>query len=468
MELLRDKIKKDVYTNSAIQDMFRRGELRKDHPQQRKPEQWNNQTRDGFIATVIKHEDVNPIIICEQLTKTGVTLWVIDGLQRLTYLHKYKNNGFKLGKFVEMPIISYQITKTDEKGNFLLDKEGNLIYENIAYDLRGKGYNDLPEQLKAKFDNYQIDIVKHLDCTDEEIGYHIRRYNRQTSMNTAQDSITYMDNVARYVKRVSAYNNRFFKDCGAYTEKERNKGTTDRIVIESVMCMFHLDNWHKQSKKLGAFLNDHSSEAEFQQLNNNLKRLEKIYQDDFKDIFTAKDSFIWFTLFDRFTRLRLDDRKFAQFLIEFKNNLFQKRVGKESFYEIDEKRSTKDKAVIMKKLNLLEALMEEYLHVKKEEAVKEAAEELAFLKENVNVHITQEDMEFYQDILGDLTLHVDNNSKLLDKRNRPSVLAVIGYACEADMDPDEWFVYFFERNTEYMEDQKQNFLYMKRSLIEFL
>ena len=88
MELIRDKRVKDAMMNSTIQKMFQRGELRKDHPLQRKPGRWNNGDRDGLVATVLKNEDIDSIKICEQLTENGVILWVVDGLQRLTTLRR--------------------------------------------------------------------------------------------------------------------------------------------------------------------------------------------------------------------------------------------------------------------------------------------------------------------------------------------------------------------------------------------
>ncbi len=356
MELVRDKRVKDAYMNSTLQNMFDRGELRKDHPLQRKPDQWNKSDKDGLIVTVIKQEDVDSIKLCEQLEANGVVLWVIDGLQRLTVLSSYRNGAFKIGNYVEMPVTSYQKVKRDEKGKVIKDEYGSYVYETVEYDLRGKGYQDLPVELKEKFDNYKIDVVKHLDCTDEEIGYHIRRYNKQKSMNASQNAVTYMDNIAREVKRISL-NNRFLKDCGTYTEKERNNGTIERIVMEAVMCMFHMERWRKQSKKMGAFLNENSSKTEFEKLNQNLQRLEKIYREEWNGIFTSKDSFIWFTLFDRFTALGLEDQRFADFLTAFKAGLYEKKIGGETFYEIDKSGSTKDKSVIVKKLAFLEALM---------------------------------------------------------------------------------------------------------------
>ena len=89
MELLRDKIKRDTYMVSKLCNMIARGDLRDNHPQQRKSGQWSKETRDNFIVTVIKNEDFDPIKICEQLTDKGIVLWLIDGLQRSTTIENY-------------------------------------------------------------------------------------------------------------------------------------------------------------------------------------------------------------------------------------------------------------------------------------------------------------------------------------------------------------------------------------------
>ena len=116
LKLVRDKTKKDTYMCCTLLNMFKRGDLRKDHPLQRKSGRWAKDARDGFVATAIKHEDVDSIKICEQIKHNSVTLWLIDGIQRLTTLENYRNGLFKLGNTVEDPIIYYQVTKTGENG----------------------------------------------------------------------------------------------------------------------------------------------------------------------------------------------------------------------------------------------------------------------------------------------------------------------------------------------------------------
>lgn len=360
MKLLRDKMKEDAYMNVIIQNMFARGEIRNDHPLQREADQWDNETRDGYISTVVKNEDVFPIVLCEQLTDFGVVLWLIDGWQRISTLIKYKNGMFKIGKKVEMPIVYYQVTEKDDNGKFLRDENGNLIYKNIEYDLRGKGYDDLPVELKERFDNYKINVTKHLDCTDDEIGYHIRRYNRGQKMNMSQKSVTYMDSVAKYVKNISL-EHRFFKDCGEYSYKQRNNGAVDRIVIESVMCMFHFEDWNSRSRANGIYLNKNSSKDEFNILKNNLDMLTGIVNEKHKKLFNIKNSFFWFTIFNEFLKLNVDANRFKDFLDAYVDRLQFEKIDGYTFDEIEsQKASTKQKTIVIKKMEHLKRLMNDF------------------------------------------------------------------------------------------------------------
>lgn len=436
--------------------MFKRKQLNKNHPLQRKADQWTDEAKSGLVATVIKGEDIDSIKICEQiLSSTEFILWLIDGLQRLTVLESYRNNAFKIGKSLEMPYVYYQ--KENEDGEM----------ETIKYDLRGRYFDDLPEELQDAFDSYAIDVVKHLDCSDEEVAYHIGRYNRQTSMNINQKNILPMYKVAGFIKKISD-NNVFFEECGAYTEIEIRKGVVDRVVSESIMTMFHLDNWNK-GKAMSKFLNENATQREFEIFESELDRLYKIIDKKTTGkLFNSKNSFIWFAAFHKFTRYGVDDSKFKDFLIAFQNGLHSKTFEEYDNYSFDtyeNNKSTKDKKVVLAKLDILDKLMREYLHIEEVESDEiEESSVLNFVKENVNPNATEEDVEFYSDILDDLTIEVDNNTKLLDEHNRPSLIALVGYACENDIDLDEWIKKWFVTNTMYVLNQKQNYLHMVSAL----
>lgn len=459
----RDKTKKDTYMVKTLLNMFKRKQLNKNHPLQRKADQWTDEAKSGLVATVIKGEDVDSIKICEQiLSSTEFILWLIDGLQRLTVLESYRNNAFKIGKSLEMPYVYYQ--KENEDGEM----------ETIKYDLRGRYFDDLPEELQDAFDSYAIDVVKHLDCSDEEVAYHIGRYNRQTSMNTNQKNILPMYKVAGFIKKISD-NNIFFEECGSYTEIEIRKGVVDRVVSESIMTMFHLDNWNK-GKAMSKFLNENATQKEFEIFESELDRLSRIIDKKTTGkLFNSKNSFIWFAAFHKFTRYGVDDSKFKDFLIAFQNGLHSKtfeEYDNDSFDTYENNKSTKDKKVVLAKLDILDKLMREYLHIEEVE-LSEETENITpeeFISEIVDLPIesVKEDMDFYEKTLTDLENNtIRDGSKLLEVANHLSLLAMVAYSYKHDIDLEDWMTEFAAKNNTYIKDTKRNFYIMVDDLKKY-
>ena len=135
------------------------------------------------------------------------------------------------------------------------------------------------------------------------------------------------------------------------------------------------------------------------------------------------------------------------------------------FDTVDEIGSTKDKAVIVAKLHILETLMCEFLGVNQEDL--QEVDVFSFVKENVKEDITEEEIKFCESILEGLILNVDNNTKLLDKHNKPSMIALVAYSCEEDIDLDTWIVDYFNQHNKFLRNQKENFTYMIKNLNEY-
>ena len=454
----------------TLLNQFKRGQINKNHPLQRKANQWNEEAQSGLAASVIKGEDIDSIKICEQiLSSLEFILWLIDGLQRLTVLESFRNNAFAIKTNLEMPIMYYQ--GVDENGKVSV----------IEYDLRGKRYKDLPDELKEKFDSYPVDIVKHLDCTDEEIAYHIARYNRQTSMNVNQKNILVAWKIAPEIKKLVS--NRFFADCGNYNPKEDTKEVFNRIVCESIMTMFHLDNW-KKSKQMSLYLNENATKAEFNIFENELNRLYEITdQDTVGKLFNSKNSFIWFAAFHTFTQFGIEDIKFIDFLEEFQKTLHNKtfvEYENKSFDTYDDGKGTKDKKVVKAKLNMLEQLMKEYLHItektnsetennKNESDTKscESDSTLEFIQNNVSKDVSNEDIEEYQDFM-DSYVNIDSD---LYKQCSMALMALTAYAykCDRDVELGKWIENCQSRKWQNLSpSQEVNFKYMKRSFDNFI
>lgn len=488
----RDTIKRDQMSLSNLLKKFQRGQIDKNHPLQRKADQWTDEAKTGLAASILSEEDIDSIKICEQIIdRNSFVLWLIDGLQRLTVLDSYRNNAFAIGKTLDKPIIYYQG----------VDKDGNIGV--IEYNLVGKRYKDLPDELKERFDDYPVDVVKHLDCTDEDIAHHMARYNRQTNMNVNQRNILVAWKVASSIKDLAG--NRFFLDCGDFSPKERTKEIPNRIICESIMTMFHLDDW-KKSKQMSIYLNDKATKEEFDTFEDELSRLYKIIdQDTTGKLFNAKNSFIWFAAFHKFTAFGLEDSKFADFLKEFQRTLHSKTFAEyenKSFDTYDSGKGTKDKKVVMDKLDILEKLMKEYLHIKETdkveeeidnkvqtETIKEINEETAIKTENnveesdskscesdpilefvqkiVSRDISDEDIEEYQEFMD---AFVDINSDLY-KQCSMALMALTAYAyrCEKDIELGEWMQNCQSRKWQNLSpSQEVNFKYMKRNFDNYV
>lgn len=439
---LRKNIKGEIDNNADVQRNF----------------VWSNEQINELIVTVLMDDYIPPIILGEE---ENSKLHIVDGGCRTAALIKFRYGNHKITSSIENSIIPYKKKIEDGKGS--------ITYEDALFDIKNKTFEKLPEELQEVFDEYQVETVIHENCDSHKISKYIKRYNNHVAMNTDQKAFTYIDKFASRIRKI--LNSKFFVECNNYSEKDKVKGVAERVVVESIMCMNHFDDWKTQAKAACKYLNNNANEEEFEKLADNLHRLENIISDDIKEIFNKKDSFIFITLFDKFTRFGVDDVKFAEYLVEFKRNLRAVKRNKKDllFDEIDKDASTKDKQVVLDKLEFLETLLKEFLHVS-DENIKIENEEV-FISENVGIdmEIVSEDIEFYNATLDDLTTRtILDGSKLLDEQNHISLLAMVAYSCKEDEDLDEWLIQYAKNNNMYLIDQKKNFLHMKNDFEKYI
>ena len=107
-------------------------------------------------------------------------------------------------------------------------------------------------------------------------------------------------------------------------------------------------------------MKDHATYSDFDDFEDLVGRLEKAATEEVLDMFDSRDSFLWFGLFARFIKLGLADRKFIQFMTEFSQSLHGRKGDGECYDELNRK-ATKDKNVVIRKMEKLETLMKEYL-----------------------------------------------------------------------------------------------------------
>ena len=510
-----ERTKSTSYSIESLSKQLRQHRLRDNHPLQRTSGQWNLLTKSELISDILQGNSLLQIVISEEI-KAGIIMhWLIDGKQRSTNLKDYLEDGFAVSKNVQRYMIEYQTDKTDEDGNVILNEDGFPIPESKTFDIRGKKFSQLPEELQDKFKDYQVPVMLNLNCTKKDIAYDIARFNRCRPMNVSQSGwLGLEESYAEYVDKILKMD--FFKvDCdkSSYSNTNIKNGSLRRVIIEAIMTSKYLSHFDKDFGKMCIYLTENANESVFIDFYLTLEKLSNVLKGDTSDIFNNKNSFLWFALFDKFIEYGVEDNKFNDFIQEFKETLHSKEIDGVTYDCLNGQKGTKDRSSVTKRFNHLLTLMREYLHIEdsveesesdvikddlfETEVVKESDDNkpiiaevteysaignkeierfsgevvdkdtLEFVKMCVDDGVTDADILDYEEDLDVVTLDVDNNSKLLDEVNHKSLIALIAYAYKMDEDIDDWFKDYFKRTNAYEIDQKRNYLHMRNDFIRF-
>ncbi len=168
------KIRKQTYSLDQYLKLMNAETIRTDQECQRLSGQWSNNMINELIATVLTDNYIPPIILGEE-TVNGITRqWIIDGLQRSSSLSMFRYANTKITKNLDEYIVTYQRKILDGNGNPKRDEHNELLWESVEYDIRNKTYNQLPEELKIRFNGYQMECAIHQDCDTMESSKLVR------------------------------------------------------------------------------------------------------------------------------------------------------------------------------------------------------------------------------------------------------------------------------------------------------
>ena len=459
---------------SLIQDK-KNGDMNCNYILQREPFQWTDEEANRYFCRILSNLPIPEIIICEQKKKGLTVSHLIDGLQRLSYAESFKEDRRKIGaKGAERHLIQYRDYVLDENGNRVLDEDGLPEYEMKVFDVIGKYYKDLPDELKKRFNNFNINVTKFFDCTDEQIADHIRDYNNHASMNKEQGGLTKISSeTAGLIKHISQKNT-FFKNCGKFSDNNVIKGKIERIVAEAIMLLFFRDSWKSNLETIYKFVDENATEQQFLKLNSQFNRLELALGDGDNNkklsaaLFTPTTMPMWISVFDKFTTYNIEDSRFIDFLGKFNNEL------KDKFTEDFKNQQSKKKSTISGKIDLLVEYMNEFLHIEEVKNDTEDTEiclennteivtieenELNFVKENVKKDATKDDINDYEKFLDD-TVRI---SSPIYQRCKQALLAMVAYVYgnEQDIEFANWIENYQNEKTDFSLSQKDNYVCIK-------
>jgi hypothetical protein len=354
------KIRKQTFSLDQYLKLMKAETIRSDQECQRMSGQWNANMVNELIATVLNDGYIPPIILGEE-TVNGITRqWIIDGLQRSSSLSMFRYGNTKITKNLDECMITYQRKILDEDGKPKRDEQGEIIWESVEYDIRNKTYEQLPEELKDRFNGYQLETAVHQECDITEISKLVRKYNNHTAMNQAQRAFTYVDAFAGEIRRI--IDNRFFLDMYTCNRNDRKNGTLERIVGDMVLLCNYPDQYKKDTKQGFKWLNENGTISDFEDTNNLLTRLMVSVDatPEIRKLFNSKHAHIFVAAFKAFTESGRNDTEFGRFLEWFVSGGSETEIDGKVWDILGVDRSTRDAGVVHTKVDYLVALMGQY------------------------------------------------------------------------------------------------------------
>lgn len=486
-DVTREKCKNEAITvMSVIKKHTNKGWLF-NHPLQRESNQWTSIQIGNLVSDILQNNKIPPIYLAEQNKNGRNLIWCVDGKQRCTNMVNFYNNKIKIpSKKIRRYMIEYVENKKDENGEVMTDEFDVPITEIKEFDIRNCRFKDLPEPLQERFLDFSFDYTLYLNCSDDDIAYHIERLNEGRPMNGKQKGLIKLGEY--FAARIRGLaNTECFKNRCNLTKRANINGDANRVVVESIMTTTFLDAWNKDFAKLCEFINDNAVSETFDNFDELVIRLTDAIDDnqDIWDMFTQKDTAIWFGVFGRFINLGEDDKRFVEFMAEFSQSLHSKKIefirpsyneqndnnqvnNLISWDDLQESRNTKDKTVITERIELLTNLLKDYLSDEvqtNDSSVVEANEvsDLEFVQKAVLPDATDTDIEEYNDFL-DGVLPMDSN---LAVHCRQALLAITAYACSRDQDVElsDWLTRYnmLSANASFSCDQMENYMDMMKS-----
>lgn len=423
----------------------------------------------GFIneicVTMLSGDYLPPLITGEiPLQDDIVQKYIVDGMQRTSAIMKIRYGNYKFTSKIEDDEIEYQTKVLDETGKVVKDEEGNFIWEKKTFHLKGHTFDDFPDELKKRFDRFQLTIVTHENCTMGDISILIRRYNNHKAMGASQKALTWIPTYARQVKNIGEEG--FFKNSMKYSDTDRKNGNYIQLVCGATMAVFHMDKFKKDAKSANSMLEENSNYDEFETIRSYLQRMEKCCQDKCKTIFVKKDISTWVAVFDKFTKLNLPDSKFAEFVMSIETKLHDVLIGKWSYDLLSKEPGTTGKKLITQKIETYTALMMNFLHIEENKKDEENEDPVDFVKKVTKLDVTNEDIKDYEDYIDD-TVRI---SSPIYQQCKPALLAMAAYVFENDCDLqfEKWVDDYSNNTYEFSKNMEENYEAMNSAFLRDL
>lgn len=193
-----------------------------DHPIQRQASQWNNLQQSLLVHSILANYPVPAIYVekadSSELDEKGKPVFkysVLDGKQRMTTLFDFINGEYALS-----------------------DETPKVEIESVSYDISGKTFEELDEDVKQELLRFKFQIFAFEEATDDEIEEIFFRLNNSTPLSKPQKSKPLMGvENAKFIDNI--LNGSFFREKCNFSQLQLRKSDDMCTLLQSMMLMDH-------------------------------------------------------------------------------------------------------------------------------------------------------------------------------------------------------------------------------------
>ena len=338
---------------------------------------WTVYQKSMFIDSIIHDDDIPDIVIAQTGTGRTAQRVLIEGGQRCNTIESFMHDAFAISRHKDIkPVVIVQpkmVPLLDDNGKPVKEKpagkkrsvvkmvqaveDGEQLYEYVSFDMRGKRFSQLPLPLQQKIADRVLNVKVLVNCTPEEIARQMLKYNLGSKMNPVQiGEILSGEKLASWKGKLR--NHKLFTWYSTWNEKGIAKDDVERCVTESFVLVNCPDVWKSSnySKIAQAFV-EYASENNLNNfiyiIDEMVKAVKSVHVESYLN---SKNLFLIIPLFAEFMTTSYANECFGEFLQDW-----FKSIKDTTDYTLYDEKSTKSKASIVARLEILKEAMDAYM-----------------------------------------------------------------------------------------------------------
>lgn len=257
-------------TNWKVSTLLKRKDIINAQPEYQRGEVWSEQKKSLLIDSILRGIDI-PKVYLRVLNNSIHKYEVSDGQQRLNAIFSFARGDLKLLK------------KTIK---------GLSLNKINGFDVGGLTIDSLPEELKERFNNFEITLSIIENCSENEVRVLFGRLQEGVTLNPAEKRNSIISTVGKHIDSI-ALNHIFFEHCKISKNRFKHQD-----YLSHVFALIIYENKEDlKSKLLEKLYLDAKISLDITFLKKMDSILDNIYRIDSSSGFSIKNKYTFIDLF---------------------------------------------------------------------------------------------------------------------------------------------------------------------------